>query len=85
MIMKKNCTNMLTLTTPSDDPVITTFCGSHSLAVENATHKICCILSARATHVLTQASSSPFILQRCSHVPAQVAMSPYKIKHILGG
>lgn len=68
----------LTRVTPSVDPVITTLCSSHSCIWEKATHKICCILSALPTQVLTLANSSPLILHMCNQVAAQVAMSPVK-------
>ena len=68
----------VTLTTPSVDPVIITFNESHSRVCENATHKICCILSALPTQVSTEPNTSPFIDHTCNHVPAHVAISPCK-------
>jgi hypothetical protein len=68
--------HLLTRTTPSVEPVITTFWESHSCVWENATHRICCIRSALPTHVFTLARSTPLMLHTCNHVPAQVAMSP---------
>lgn len=66
------------------EPVIITFWESHSWVWLKATHNICCILSARPTHVFTLANSSPLMLHTCNHVAAHVAMSPCKyfsIKH----
>jgi hypothetical protein len=76
-LAQKN-SNALTLTTPSVDPVMMTFCESHSRVIEKATHKICCIRSAEPMLVLTVAKQSPLIDQRCSQVALQVAMSPVK-------
>lgn len=69
---------IVTRTTPSVEPVMTMFCGSHSRHCEKATQSICCMRSALPTHVFTHAISSPLILHRCSQVPAHVAMSPCK-------
>lgn len=65
-------------TTPSVEPVITTFCWSHSCVVEKATHRICCIRSALPTLVFTVANASPLADQMCSQVAEQVAISPVK-------
>lgn len=69
----------LTLTTPSEDPVMITLLGSHSYMVEKDTHRICCWGEWAPRAVLTVATGEPLMLHTCSQVPAQVAMSPCKV------
>lgn len=70
----------LTLTTPSEEPVIITLLGSHSYMVEKDTHRICCWGECAPRAVLTAATLAPLMLHTCSQVPAHVAMSPYQEK-----